>query len=293
MTTTREVSVIGLGSMGAVLAHTLVRNGYRVTVWNRTRAKAEPLIKEGAAFTPDIVTAINASPVIIICVTDYQVTRNILEPENVASSLAGRTLVQLSTGTPKDARDAEAWIRGIGADYLDGAILATPSQMGMPDTPIFLSGSGTAYQKSEQILKVLGGNLMYMGEAVGSASAWDIAALSSLFGLMIGFFHGARVIEEEGLRVDALGSMIAGIAPVLGQMVKNTSDDIQKEDYSEPQSTLEICALSFELMIRQSREAGINAEIPEFALKLFSKALNAGYGNERLGALIKTLRAGS
>jgi 3-hydroxyisobutyrate dehydrogenase-like beta-hydroxyacid dehydrogenase len=52
-------------------------------------------------------------------------------------TLASRMLVELSTGTPQDARDAEAWARERGADYLDGAIIATPSQIGRPDTPIF------------------------------------------------------------------------------------------------------------------------------------------------------------
>ena len=43
-----EVSVIGLGAMGSALVRALLRAGHRVTVWNRTSAKAEPLVREGA-----------------------------------------------------------------------------------------------------------------------------------------------------------------------------------------------------------------------------------------------------
>ena len=281
-----KVSVIGLGAMGGVLAQLLLRNKYEVTVWNRTKEKAQPFINEGANYTADVSAAIRASDIIIICVTDYAITKNILE----GLPLEGKLLVQLSTGSPQDARDAEAWAHAKGASYLDGAILATPSQMGQPDTPIFLSGAANAWQQSEPVLKALAGTLLYMGEAAGAAAAWDLSVLSSMFGMMTGFFQGALIMEKEGLRVDALGAMIAQIAPVLGQMVKITSEDIQREDYRAPESSLEICAKTFELLIRQAKEAGINAEIPTFELHLFNKGRAAGYGQDKLAALIKTLR---
>jgi 3-hydroxyisobutyrate dehydrogenase-like beta-hydroxyacid dehydrogenase len=178
---TSEATVIGLGAMGAALARALLRDGHRVTVWNRTSAMAEPLVKDGAVLAPSAASAVGASPIVLVCVADYQVTRSILGTEGVAPALAGRVLVQLSTGTPQDARDAEAWARERGADYLDGAIMAMPSQIGRPDTPIVASGAETAFRQSEPILKTLAGNLIYMGEPVGSASAWDLATLSCLF----------------------------------------------------------------------------------------------------------------
>ena len=56
-----EISVIGLGTMGAALARTLLQNGYRVTVWNRTSAKAEPLVRDGAVLAPSAASAVSAS----------------------------------------------------------------------------------------------------------------------------------------------------------------------------------------------------------------------------------------
>src|SRR5918992_1290306 len=106
-----EVSVIGLGAMGSALARALLHNGHRVTVWNRTGAKAEPLVRDGAVLAPSAAAAISASPIVVVCVDDYEVTKKILDTREVAPSLAGRVLVQLSTGSPQDARDCEAWAR--------------------------------------------------------------------------------------------------------------------------------------------------------------------------------------
>jgi 3-hydroxyisobutyrate dehydrogenase-like beta-hydroxyacid dehydrogenase len=281
-----KVSVIGLGSMGAVLAQLLLRAGYQVNVWNRSAEKAQALVQQGAVYNPGIPAVIDASPLIIICLSNYNISQELLE----GTPLKGKLLVQLSTGTPEDARRAESWAQEKGAAYLDGAILATPRQMGRPDTPIFLSGDAAAYQQGEPALKALAGNLLYMGPAVGAAAAWDLGTLSSMLGMMTGFFQGARIMEKEGIPVNALGGMIAQIAPVLGEMVRDTSEDIQREDYSAPESSLEICAYTFELLIRQAQEAGMNAEIPTFQLQLFNKGRAAGYGGEKLAAMIKTLR---
>jgi 3-hydroxyisobutyrate dehydrogenase-like beta-hydroxyacid dehydrogenase len=288
-----DVSVVGLGAMGSALVRALLHNGHRATIWNRTGAKADPLVRDGAVLAPSAASAVGASPIVLVCVEDYQVTRSIVGTEEVAPVLAGRVLVELSSGTPQDARDAEAWARERGVDYLDGAIMATPSQIGRPDTPIFVSGAATTFRRSEPVLKTLAGNLIYMGESVGSAAAWDLATLSCVFGAIVGFFHGARIFESEGLRVGDLGAMIADISPVLGEMIKHAGEVIQAGMFDRPQSSVKTCTVAFELFVKHVREAGINSEFPTFGLGLFKKAMAAGYGEEEVAALIKALRGGA
>lgn len=285
-----DVTVIGLGPMGSALARAFLRNGSRVTVWNRTSERAEALVREGAIFEPSAASAASASPIVIVCVANYEISRSIVRTEEVAAALAGRILVELSTGSPQDARESEEWAGLHGVDYLDGAILATPPQIGMPETPIFVSGSEAAFRRSEPTLKILAGNLLYMGESVGSASAWDLAALSTLFGAVFGFLHGARILESEGHRVDAFGSMIAEISPVLGQMIKHEGEVIQNGTYGNPQSSVKTCLGTAELWVRQAREARINSAFPDFARQLLAQATHAGYENEELAAVIKVLR---
>lgn len=135
-----EVTVIGLGEMGSALAGALVRGGHHVTVWNRTTAKAERLVQDGAVLARSAAAAVSASAIVIVCVSDYTATRAIFEKKEVAAALDGRVLVQLGSGTPKEARDTQSWVRAQGAAYLDGAILAWPRQIGAPETVILASG---------------------------------------------------------------------------------------------------------------------------------------------------------
>src|SRR5262245_26856623 len=85
-----DVSVIGLGAMGSALARALLRGGRRVTVWNRTCAKADPLVREGVGLAPSAAAAVAVSPVVVVCVDDYEATKKILDTEEVILSLAGR-----------------------------------------------------------------------------------------------------------------------------------------------------------------------------------------------------------
>jgi 3-hydroxyisobutyrate dehydrogenase-like beta-hydroxyacid dehydrogenase len=91
-----EVSVIGLGAMGSALAQTLLHNGHRVTVWNRTSAKAEPLVQNGAQLAHSAAAAVSASPIVLVCGEDYEATRSILGTKEASSALAGRILLQLN-----------------------------------------------------------------------------------------------------------------------------------------------------------------------------------------------------
>lgn len=285
-----ETSVIGLGMMGSTLARLLLRDGYRVTVWNRTSAKSDPLIRDGAILAPSAAAAIAASPVVVVCVHDYKATNEILGAKEAASALAGRVLVQLTTGSPREARDSEVWARRQGADYLDGAIQAAPSQMARPDTTILVSGAESAFRRSEPVLKVFGGNLKYLGEQVGAASAMDLATLSYVYGGMLGFIHGARIAESEGFGVDHYGSLVAEISPTFGEFFRHEGAVIQSGDYAVSESPLKISVEATERLAQAAREGGINSEFPTFASGLFKRAMAAGYGGEEVAALIKVLR---
>ena len=133
-----EVSVLGLGNMGAALARVLQENGRTITVWNRSPEKAAPLMDKGAVLAPSAAEAIKASPLILVCVTNYAAANQILG--EVATNLSGKLLVQFTTGTPQDSRMCEAWAHEHGAEYLDCAIAGSPGSIGTPSAHILLSG---------------------------------------------------------------------------------------------------------------------------------------------------------
>jgi 3-hydroxyisobutyrate dehydrogenase-like beta-hydroxyacid dehydrogenase len=280
----QEASVVGLGTMGSTLARLLLRNGYCVTVWNRTRVKADALVRNGAVAAPSAAAAVAASPIVVVCVYDYNAANAILDTKEVGAELAGRVLIQLTTGSPKDARDSEAWAHRHGGQYVDGAIQAAPSQMARRDTTILVSGAQSAFRQAEPVLNVFGGNVKYLGEPVGAASAMDLATLSYVYGATVGFFHGARIAESEGFRVDEYGSLVAEISPTFGEFFRHEGRVIQSGNYAVTESPLRISVEATERLAQAARAAGINAELPTFVPGLFKRAMAArlrGRGSRR------------
>lgn len=290
METAKNATVIGLGQMGITLARLLMRQNYKVTVWNRTKEKADAIVREGAESASNVVESIRASNVIVICVLDYAATKDILFNEEVTTLLSGKTIIQLTTGSPDDAREFESWANQYNAHYLDGAIQVAPEQMARPDTTIFISGNKDAYNKTETVLKIFGGNIKYLGEKVTAAAAMDLASLSYLYGSLLGFFHAVRISEAEGFPVDLLGNIIREVTPGFTEFMQYEAGVIQSGNFGVTQSPLSISVEATERILRSSKAYNINTEVAELSASFFKRAQAAGYEKEELASLIKIFR---
>lgn len=96
----KDITVIGLGRMGLALARTLLGSGHRVTVWNRSSVKSRKIVSEGALLAQTVAAAIEASPIVLVCINNYSTTREIIEFDQILPKLKNRIFVQLSSGTP-------------------------------------------------------------------------------------------------------------------------------------------------------------------------------------------------
>lgn len=284
-----DVSVIGLGAMGSAIAGALCDGGFEVAVWNRTAAKAGQLAKGGISAAASPAVAVAASPLTIVCVDDYSVTRTVLDTPDVTAVLGGRTIVQFSTGAPGEAREAEAWAGSYGAGWLDGAILAYPSEIGAAGL-VFVSGDAARFERHRRLLAALTSELRYLGPAVGAAAALDLAVLSYYIGSHLGLAHGALVCESEQLAPGVLASVIVDSVPSDVEEIRRLGDALERNDFSRPSASLGVYSGILDRLIGQARVAGISSEIPEFANQLVKRGMAAGFVNEDIVSIVKLLR---
>ncbi|WP_018626749.1 NAD(P)-dependent oxidoreductase [Niabella aurantiaca] len=290
-TSKNQISVIGLGPMGIKIAQLYLQKGFEVTVFNRTAAKARQLVQEGAKLVETLHEAVEASPLSIVIVHNYAIATALFAAVETETVLNGKIIVQLTTGTAQEARQSEAWFRNKQAYYLDGAIQVAPEQMAQPDTTILFSGDTEKYAAIEDTLKILGGNLKYLGKNIAAAAALDTATLSYIYGAAIGFFHGALIAESENFDVEEYGNIIAEIAPGMGEFLKHEGAVISSGDFRISQSPLAISVSAAERILSTAKLSGINSEFPQFAANWLKRAKEAGYEQEEFAALIKTLRS--
>ncbi|SBT60361.1 2-(hydroxymethyl)glutarate dehydrogenase [Plesiomonas shigelloides] len=285
----RPISVIGLGAMGSALASTLLKAGHPVTVWNRSAAKATPLIALGATLAPSVSEAIAAGDITLICIDNYAVSQQLLD--EASNTVTGKVVVQLSTGSPQGARMLEGWCHARGSCYLDGAILCFPDQIGTTDASIICSGANAAFSKTEPVLRQLAPTLEHVAEAVGAAAAQDCAVAAYFAGGLLGALHGALICEAEGLPVAKVCAQFSELSPILGGDVAHLGKTLASGDFDHPYASLKTWSAAISRLTGHATDAGIDNRFPRFAADLFEEGVAQGLGQQEVSALIKVLRA--
>lgn len=283
-----RIAVIGVGRMGAALVSAFLAQGYGVDIWNRTRSRCEPLAAKGARIAETVRDAVTSADIVVVNVTDYGTSDGLLRPADVTRALGGKLLVQLTSGSPGQAREQAAWARRHDIRYLDGAIMATPDFIGQPGCTLLYSGPRELFEQARPVLLALGGNSQYAGADVGHASALDSALLVYMWGTLFGALQGVAVCEAEGISLEAFLGYVKATAPVVDNGVSDLVARVQQRRFgadAQTLATLEIHAGALRHLLDLCRERGIQRAVPEAFDQLFQKALQAGAGQADFAAL--------
>lgn len=286
----RRTTVIGTGTMGSALARALLAAGHEVTVWNRTRSRAEPLQAQGANVADTVAGAVERSDVVLMCVSDQAAAAALLAVQVVTDCLAGKTLVQLTTGTPADGRRNAAWAAALGIRYVDVAIMAYPREIGTPDAVILYCGAVGADSELLGTLQALG-SARFVGDDAGRAAVVDAALIAFFYGTLAGFIHSAVLATTEGVTIEELLALSAPFfSGFIANAVTETGERISARDYSDPQSSMDTHFGGIDLLVLgSSRDAGIDTGVVSAIRDSFARALTAGRGGEDIACLVEVL----
>jgi 3-hydroxyisobutyrate dehydrogenase-like beta-hydroxyacid dehydrogenase len=287
----KNVTLLGLGKMGVVLAKLLLERGYSVTVWNRTKEKAMDLMKAGAVLAKTADEAVQDAHVIVICVLDSDAVLHLISGPSFREKLSGRAVINLTTASPKEAAEIAATVENADAKYLGGAILAVPEQMGQVDATICVSGSDSVLDQHRDVLETFAGNILDLGRAPSAASAFDQAVLFYMYGSFIGFFQGVQIARNFAIDVALLGETIRQIGPGLAEFIKYEADVIRSSDFSATQSTLAININAVNRMFKTASVLPMDQRFPKLLADYFKDADARGLQDKELAALTVVFEA--
>jgi 3-hydroxyisobutyrate dehydrogenase-like beta-hydroxyacid dehydrogenase len=283
------VSIVGLGQMGSALARAYVNAGHRVTVWNRTPGKTEPFAGQAkVAETP--AQACSESDLTIIAVSNYEASDQVLHTPLVAQAAKGRTLVQLTSGTPNDARGGAAWASEHEINYLDGGIMVYPSDIGGEQAAVFYSGPKDLYDRHASTLLVLGRASAHVGEPIGAAATLDCALLESFYGATLSILHGAAICASEKFPLDAYFAGLHAILPVVSMTAETCKKMLATGDFKGTDATLAVHTGCIQHVVRLSQENNVDPRFPELILSYFKRSLELGHGNDEMAAVFNAIQ---
>ena len=215
-----RVGFAGLGAMGAGIARRLADAGHAVTTWNRTPAKAQPLLEAGLGWadTPRELAA--GSDLLFTMLTDSAALEATAGGDDgiLAGLRPGTVWADLSTIAPDVSVVMAGRARDHGAAFMDCPVSGSPATLAAGQMSVMVGGDRAAFDHVASVLEAIGPKVTYIGPN-GQAILTKVAINLALVVSMTAFAEGVALVEKAGVDraavVDAaLKSVIA--SPVLG-----------------------------------------------------------------------------
>ncbi|GAB2618371.1 NAD(P)-binding domain-containing protein [Streptomyces capparidis] len=264
--------------MGHALAAAFAAAHHPTTVWNRTPGKGDDL---DATVAGTAAEAIAASPLVVVCVLDYEVARSVLDAE----ALKGRTLVNLSGGSPEQARAMAAWAAEHGVDYIDGVIVATPEAVGGPEAALFYSGPGDAYDTHRSTLAALGGNANHLGEDPGRAAAFDASLQDLFWTAMSGVVHMFALAGRENIDPADIAGHAKAMLGFFPDLIDQVAGQVAAGHFPGDMARITSVAAVMDHILAAVRAKDLDNGVLSAARAEVQRAIDAGHGSEGFGRL--------
>ena len=209
-----RVAFIGLGRMGHGMAGRYLDAGFTVSVWNRSKAKAEDLIGRGARWATSPEDAAIDADAVVTMVADDQASRAVwLSKDGAAATMkAGTIAIECSTVSYRHALDLARELRGRGLVYIDSPVTGLPDAAAAGKLTLLVGADPADLEKARPYLEPLSATIRHFG-AVGSGTVYKL--INNLMGAIqiAGIAEGLAIAEQAGLDMKlVLEAIESGVA---------------------------------------------------------------------------------
>ena len=191
-----HIAVLGTGMMGLPMAHRLCAAGHHVHVWNRTRAKAEPLTAAGATVHDHAADAVRHADIAISLLESGPVVAQVLFSQGAAQALrAGNLFIDMASIQPREARAHAEQLQARGVACLDAPVSGGTVGAEAGTLAIMVGGHATDYERALPVFAALG-----RATHVGPHGAGQLAKLANqmIVGITIGAVAEALLLAAKG-----------------------------------------------------------------------------------------------
>jgi len=284
-----RVGFIGLGIMGSRMAANLVRAGHELTVWNRTRDKAEQWaeVHSGNVAATPAEAAANAEVVITMVVDGAQVEAVVLGPEGVAEGAGpGLLCVDMSTIAPSDTRRIGAALAERGIAFMDAPVTGSSPKAEDGTLTIMAGGDERDFVRATPLFEVMGELVVHVGQlghgetiklinnAVGAVNAAVVAEA-----LLVG--------KRAGVDLDAL-ERVMGAGSGGSVMLALKAGPMRRHDY-ETLFKLEHMLKDVRLCLEEGQAIGAPFTFAAHVREILTAAAGRGLGDADFAALVEVL----
>ena len=281
---TKNILVVGLGSMGFGIAQSLIRAGYSVYGQDKNLKQQKRLIEKGGY---DKNIPFNDLQAVIIVVLNEKQTREIIFGQNgISEKLKKNSLIMVCTTVAPDfAKEMASSCNDKGLLYLDAPISGGSKKSAEGKLSYMISGSPKAFEVAKPILDCTSETVFEFGEHVGSGSAMK-AVNQMLAGVHIAAMAEAITFGiTQGIDPKRFLEVISKCAGT-SWMLENRTPHIIDNDYS-PKSSINIWPKDLGIVLDIAKNSNFSAPLTAAALQQFISAAGSGLGQEDDAAVAK------
>ncbi len=267
------IGLIGMGHMGSHMAPRLISAGYHLTVYDRTREKAQAIAGATVAETPEEAAA-HSDMVISIVTNDPALEEVMFGPNGVlAGTHASSVIIDMSTVSPHTSRRLFQAAREKGVAMIDAAVSGSVPQVEQGSLVIFVGGEQETYQQCKPILDMLGQSSFYMGPS-GMGTTMKLV-VNTLLGLGMQALAEAIALGEKGGIEKGLLLDVLGQTTVLTPGQKSKLENVKREEYPT-NFALSLMHKDFHLVLTQAYDLSVSMPATAAAQQMYTAAMAKG-----------------
>ncbi|MFI1508268.1 NAD(P)-dependent oxidoreductase [Streptomyces sp. NPDC020597] len=284
MTDHLTVSVLGTGIMGAAMARSIARAGHTVRVWNRTRAKAEPLAADRVHVAAAPAEAVEGADVVLTMLYDGPATLEVMR-EAAPALRAGTAWVQSTTAGIEAVADLAAFAHAHGLAFFDAPVLGTRQPAEAGQLTVLAAGPSASRAAVAPVFDAVGARTVWTGEDGGAGTATRLKLVANSWVIAATAATGEVLALAQSLGVDpeAFFALIEG-GPLDMGYLKAKAALILDERLTPAQFAVATAAKDARLIVEAGRGNGVRLDVAAASAERLERAAAQGHGDEDMAA---------
>jgi 3-hydroxyisobutyrate dehydrogenase len=282
----QRVTILGLGIMGGGMAANWLAKGFEVSVWNRTRSRAEPLAAKGAKVAATPREAATGADFIFAMVADDDASRSVWLGADgaLAGAKRGAIGVESSTLTPEWIGELAHQAQAKGVGFLDAPVGGSRPAAANGELRFFVGGDPQTYEAARPALAAVGNKMDLLGP-VGAGATWKLINNQLGAGQIAALAEALQVARKAGFKDEQISELILG-GPAASPMIKLKLPRMLAQDFEPTDFALNLMLKDARYATALAQSLGAPASMIEGAAKAFARADAKGLGDKDIAAVV-------
>ena len=289
METKTAVALLGLGTMGRGMAMNLLKAGFPLTVWNRTRAKAEPLAQAGAALADSPVHAAKNAAIVIAMLADDAASRAAwLGPDGALAAMpSDGIVVECSTLSPGWIAELHDAVKARGLRLVEAPVTGSRPQAEAGQLNFLAGADEEALAAVTPVLRSMSKEILHLGP-VGSGAQMKLINNFLCAVQVTSFAEALAWIERSGLKLETALDFLKRGAPGSG-IFSIMSERMTRRTY-DVNFLLRLMAKDVRYARAAAAQLGVDVSTAVPTEELFRQAQDRGLGEKDMSAVVEVVR---